>query len=72
MHLNGNLTLMLIRLLVLCRTIKQGDSNSGAIICFGTKFKLLVDYTVVEIYNCLEFTLRHCFNDLWDSIYTSA
>ena len=29
-------------------TIKQGDSDSEVIICFGTKFKLSVDLTDIE------------------------
>ena len=32
-------------------TIKQGDSDCEIIICFGTKFKLSVDLTVIESYN---------------------
>ena len=31
-------------------TFQQGYSNSEVIICFGTKFKLSVDLTVIENY----------------------
>ena len=29
-------------------TIEQGDSGSKVIICFGTKFKLAVEFTAIE------------------------
>ena len=37
--------------------IKQGDSDSEVIICFGTKFKLAVDLKVKTAWG---FTLHHC------------
>ena len=41
--------------------IKQGDSNSEAIICFGTKFKLSVDFIQsLCVITGLGFTLSHC------------
>ena len=49
--------------------IKQGDSNSEVIICFGTKFKLSVDLIqLLKVITVLGFTLCHGINCLWNSI----
>ena len=40
--------------------IKQGDSNSEVIMCFGTKFKFSVDLIqLLKVIMVLGFTLRH-------------
>ena len=41
--------------------MKQGDSDSEAIICFGTKFKLSVDLIkLLKSITVLGFTLHYC------------
>ena len=41
--------------------IKQGNSDSEVIICFGTKFKLSVDLIqLLKVITVLGFTSRHC------------
>ena len=52
--------------------IKQGDSDSEVIICFGTKYKLSVDLIqLLNVKMVLGFTLRHCHKLLRNSIYFS-
>ena len=52
--------------------IKQGDSSSEFILCFGT-FKLSVDLTVIETYNGFGIYLASLsYNDLWNSRYFST
>ena len=41
-------------------TIKQEDSDSEVIICFGTKFKFSIDpIQLLKVITVLAFTLRH-------------
>ena len=41
--------------------LKQGDSGSEAMICFGTKFQLSVDLIqLLKIITVLGFILRQC------------
>ena len=41
--------------------IKQGDSDSEVILCFGTKFKVLTDLIqLLKVKTALVFTLRPC------------
>ena len=41
--------------------IKQGDSDSEVILCFGTYFKLSVELIqLCKLITVLGFTLRHC------------
>ena len=50
--------------------IKQGDSDSEVIICFGTKYKLSVDLIqLLKVKTVLGFTLRHCHKLLRNRIY---
>ena len=41
--------------------IKQGDSDSEVTICFGTKFKILVDLMqLFKVITVWRLSLRHC------------
>ena len=48
-------------------TIKLGDSDCGVIMCFGTKFKVSVDLTVIES-EFWDIPYVTVINDLWNSI----
>ena len=50
--------------LKLSTIIKQGDSDSEVILCFGTKFKLLVDLKLLKVITVVGFTLRHRYKRL--------
>ena len=51
--------MLLLMIYCLMCIIKQGDSGSEVIICFGTKFKSDL-IQLLKIITVFGFTLRHC------------